>query len=119
MKSIINSISNNQDNSQMIERITDRIEGRMDAEKASAFDLELTGNEKLAEEYALMDALLSSLGDLDADTAPSADFHQNLMAKLRLESEQTERKLVSQMMDNEITRLDADGNEDKNARKGA
>jgi len=91
----------------LTEKIIDRIEGRLDAEEAVAFDAEVAENESLAREYRIVDELLQSLRDLDADTEPSADFHKNLMAELSLEINQTEGKLVGQMRNEDERITDA------------
>ena len=74
------------------------LENRMSVEEAEAFDAELAKDADLAEECAILSELISCFHDLDKGVEPSAAFHQNLMAKLCLEQEQTERKLVNHRM---------------------
>ncbi|MCL1804826.1 MAG: DUF4349 domain-containing protein [Clostridiales bacterium] len=84
---------------QRTERIMDWLESRMDAEEATAFGAEMANDPELAADCAVLSELTSRLRDLDAGFEPSADFHQNLMARLSLDNEQTERKLVNMVTD--------------------
>ena len=83
---------------QQTERIMDWLEGRMSAQESKAMEGEMTSDHDLAQACEDLSALTDALSHMDETVQPSAEFHQNLMTKLRLE-EQTIRKQVGQGMD--------------------
>ena len=83
---------------QQTERIIDWLEGRMSAQESMAMEAEMASDADLAQACEELSALTDALHRLDETVQPSAEFHQNLMTKLRLE-EQTIRKQVDQGMD--------------------